>query len=134
MTPSGQGPGGAVLALCLGPSCAASYDDGAAPYPDVLRDAVRSSRSAVLVTTGCLGRCAAAAVAVVAHAADASACTGPSVWLAGVHDRQRCDALAAWVAEGGPAAAGHPDTTLPATLVPAARGIGAPLRLLSGRR
>ncbi|UOY03313.1 hypothetical protein [Blastococcus sp. PRF04-17] len=119
-----------MVALCLGPACAAALRPtraGALP----VRDAVRGSRGAVLVTTACLGRCTAAAVAVVAHRDGGGRSSGATVWLSGVHEPSRAEALAVWVRDGGPAAEGQPDSTLPASLVPAAAGLGPPMRMQS---
>ncbi|MCF6507625.1 hypothetical protein E9549_09430 [Blastococcus sp. MG754426] len=116
---------GPVVALCLGRRCTST---GAAAAGSGLSAAVRETRGAVLVTTACLGPCGLASVAAVAHRDGSGGCSGPTVWLAGVHEEERAAALAAWVREGGPGASGEPDAGMPATLVPAAAGLGVPMR------
>ena len=125
--PTAAGP---VVALCRGEVCASS--DGAAAAAASLAAAVRDTRGAVLVTTGCLRRCTLAAVAAVAHRSGAGECSGPTLWLSGVNDAERQDALAEWICAGGPGAAAEPDDGLPATLVPAVAALGAPMRLTRG--
>ena len=126
MTAGGAESEGPVVALCLGRRCASSSGAGAAEA--AVAAAVRETPGAVLVTTGCLGPCALAAVAAVAHRAVSQECSGRTLWLAGVHDPDRQDALAAWVRAGGPGPAAEPDDGLPATLVPAAAALGVPIR------
>ena len=116
--------------MCLGRACASSA--GAAAAEAAVSAAVRETPGAVLVTTGCLGPCALAAVAAVAHRSGSGTCSGRTLWLAGVHDADRQGALASWVREGGPGPTGEPDAGLPARLVPAAAALGAPIRLASG--
>ena len=125
--PTAPGP---VVALCRGEACASS--PGAAVAAASLAAAVHDTRGAVLVTTGCLGRCTQAAVAAVAHRSGAGECSGPTLWLSGVHDAQRQDALSEWIRAGGPGDAGEPDDGLPATLIPAAAALGAPMRFAPG--
>jgi hypothetical protein len=125
------GAGGPVVALCLGRRCSASA--GAAAATEAVSAAVRETPGAVLVTTGCLGPCALAAVAAVAHRTGSEECSGRTLWLAGVHDAERQDALAAWVRAGGPGPEVEPDDGLPATLVPAAAALGVPIRFARGR-
>jgi hypothetical protein len=128
---SGAGVDGPVVALCLGRSCASSA--GAAAAEASVSAAVRETPGAVLVTTGCLGPCALAAVAAVAHRSRSQECSGRTLWLAGVHDAERQDALATWVRAGGPGPSAEPDDGLPATLVPAAAALGVPIRFVPGR-
>ena len=128
--PSVTDPGGPLLALCLGSRCSALRDlAGTSGTVDTLRDTVGTTRGAVLVTAGCLGPCALAAVAAVAHRDGATGCSGPTVWLAGLHEGDRAGALAGWIDAGGPAADGDPDADLPASLVPAVAGLGPPMRI-----
>lgn len=122
---------GPIVALCLGRRCASS--EGAAAAEASVTAAVQDTSGAVLVTTGCLGPCALAAVAAVAHRSGSQDCSGRTLWLAGVHDAERQDALAAWVRAGGPGASAEPDDGLPATLVPAVAALGAPMRFPQGR-
>lgn len=130
MTGSPADTDGPVVAMCLGRSCASAA--GAAEAQASVSAAVRETAGAVLVTTGCLGPCALAAVVAVAHRSGAQECSGRTLWLAGVHDAGRQDALAAWVRAGGPGEAAEPDDGLPATLVPAAAALGVPIRFTRG--
>ncbi|SOE02219.1 hypothetical protein [Blastococcus haudaquaticus] len=125
--PTAPGP---VVALCRGETCASSA--GAAAAAASLAAAVRDTRGAVLVTTGCLRRCTLATVAAVAHRSGVGECSGPTLWLSGVHHAERQDALSEWIRAGGPGAAAEPDDGLPATLVPAAAALGAPMRFAPG--
>ncbi|SHF91439.1 hypothetical protein [Geodermatophilus nigrescens] len=123
-------PGGPVLALCLGRRCSALRElSGTSGTVEALREAVARTRGAVLVTAGCLGPCALAAVGAVAHRDGESGCSGRTVWLAGVHEGERADALAGWIGAGGPAPDEDPDAGLPVPLVPAVAGLGPPMRL-----
>lgn len=128
--PAVTDPGGPLLAVCLGSRCSALRDlAGTSGTVEVLRKTVGGTRGAVLVTAGCLGPCALAAVGAVAHRDGVTGCSGRTVWLAGLHEADRADALAGWIDEGGPAAGGDPDADLPASLVPAVAGLGPPMRL-----
>ena len=123
-------PGGPLLALCLGARCSALRDlAGTGASVGALQDAVGSTRGAVLVTAGCLGPCALAAVGAVTHRDGATGCSRPTVWLAGLHEGDRAGALADWITDGGPGGHGEPDAGLPVPLVPAVAGLGPPVRL-----
>ncbi len=122
-------PGGPLLALCLGHRCSALRDlAGTAGTVDVLQHAVGTTRGAVLVTAGCLGPCSLAAVGAVAHRDGTAGCSGRTVWLSGLHEEDRADALAGWIGDGGPVAEEDPDAGLPVSLVPAVVGLGPPVR------
>lgn len=122
-------PGGPMLALCLGPRCSALRAlAGTQDSVGRLQETVRCSRGAVLVTAGCLGPCALAAVAAVAHRDGVSGRSGRTVWLTGVHEAPRAAALADWITAGGPAQTGDPDADLPVPLVEAVAGLGPPMR------
>lgn len=90
---------------------------------------MRCIRGAVLVTAGCLGPCALAAVAAVAHRDGPTGRSGSTVSLAGVHEAPRAHALADWIAAGGPEPDGDPDAGLPVPLVEAVVGLGPPVRV-----
>lgn len=131
--PAARDPGGPLLALCLGHRCSALRAlAGTQDSVAELQETVRCSRGAVLVTAGCLGPCALAAVAAVAHRDGATGRSGSTVWLAGVHEAPRADALANWIAAGGPPPHGAPDAELPVPLVEAVAGLGPPARLPHG--
>ena len=82
---TGGDAAGGVVAVCGGRRCAALWlrhsQPGIglfdAPGPATLRDLVRTSRGAVLVRTGCVGRCHAGPVVAVAdRAAGSTLATG----------------------------------------------------------
>ena len=123
-------PGGPLLALCVGQRCSALRAlAGTQDSVAELQETVRCSRGGVLVTAGCLGPCALAAVAVVAHRDGATGRCSGTVWLAGVHEATRAEALADWIAAGGPTGNGDPDADLPVPLVEAVAGLGLPVGL-----
>lgn len=96
-------PGGPVVAACTGSRCAAlcrltgtgSTED---PLGPDLREAVRHTRGAVLISTGCLGRCELGALILLTwrHRSPAP------VALAGMHQPDRRAALASWLPGKGP--------------------------------
>lgn len=123
-------PGGPLLALCLGPRCSALRAlAGTQDSVGELQESVRCTRGGVLVTAACLGPCALAAVAAVAHRDGATGRTSSTVWLTGVHETPRASALAEWISAGGPPPDCDPDTDLPVPLIEAVAGLGAPVRL-----
>ncbi len=128
--PAAQDPGGPLLALCLGQRCSALRAlAGTQDSVGELQETVRGSRGAVLVTAGCLGPCGLAAVAAVTHRDGATGRCSGTVWLSGVHEAPRADALADWIAAGGPPRDGDPDADLPVPLIEAVAGLGPPARL-----
>ncbi|WP_100499270.1 hypothetical protein [Geodermatophilus chilensis] len=128
--PVGTDPGGPLVALCVGHRCAALRAlAGTEETVTALADAVRTTRGAVLVTAGCLGACAVGAVAAVGHRDGGAGDSGSMVWLAGVHDAGRAEALTRWVAAGGPAPGRAPQEGPPAALAEAVMGVGPPVRL-----
>lgn len=129
-----EDPGGALVVVCVGPRCSGrrALAGGRDQVADLQR-AVRSSRGAVLVTADCLGGCSRAAVAGVAHRDGGSGGAGTTVWLTGLHEPARADALAGWVRAGGPAADGDPDTNLPVALIEAVAALGPPPRIARRR-
>lgn len=123
-------PGGPLVMLCVGHRCSAlrslaGTDEGLAD----LRRAVGGTRGAVLVGAGCLGGCALATLAGVAHRDGATGRTGPTLWLTGVHEGDRAAALADWIRAGGPEPDTDPDVGLPGPLVEAVVGLGRPPRV-----
>ena len=100
---NGGKPDGPVIAVCTGTRCAAlcrmsgtgTRED---PLNQRLREATRRTRGAVLVSTGCLGRCDLSAVVLLAWRFSSP----PPVALAGMHRPARVDALATWLPGAGP--------------------------------
>ena len=133
---TGQGDvGGPLVALCAGHRCAALRQlAGTAGTVDALTDAVRRTRGGVLVTTACLGACALSSLGTVAHRPAGTPRPGRSLWLSGLQDPGRAGGLVAWVADGGPGSADHPDHRLPACLRDAVAGYGPPAWLTAGPR
>lgn len=116
---------GPLLALCLGQRCSALRRlAGTADSVDELRAAVRATPGAVLVTAECLGPCSLASVAAVAHRDGHTGHTGCTVWISGIEQRTRADALRQWVLAGGPCRLDRPDADLPTSLTEATIGVG----------
>lgn len=63
-----------------------------------LREATRRSRGAVLISTGCLGRCELSALMLLAWRHQSP----PAIALAGMHQPARMRALARWIPGPGP--------------------------------
>ena len=118
-------PGGPLVALCDGHRCAAlrRLAGAAREVPD-LAAAVRATRGAVLVTTGCVDACDRGAVAGLARRAPVTGEAGPAVWLAEVQTPERTAGLVAWVVAGGPGVTGP--GALPGCLRTAVTGVGPP--------
>ena len=124
MTAGGADPGGPLVALCTGHRCAALHRlAGTDPLTEV-GAAVRRTRGAVLLTTGCVGACDRGSVAGLARRAPVTGQTGSAVWLSQVQTPERTAALVAWVHAGGPGAAGTGRDLVPACLREAVAGIG----------
>ena len=102
MTAAGADPGGPLVALCDGHRCAALRRlAGTDALADVAA-AVRATRGAVLVTTGCVDACERGSVAGLAQRAPVTGAVGPAVWLAEVQSPERTAAIVDWVTAGGP--------------------------------
>ena len=116
-----------MLALCVGQRCTAlrMLADNSGSVDD-LKSAVKDSSGAVLITAHCLGPCAVAAVAAVAHREGGSGDTGRSVWLGGTEGSERSAALRQWIIDGGPSSLHRPDADVPDALAPAIIGLGQP--------
>ncbi|RBY86897.1 hypothetical protein [Blastococcus sp. TF02A-26] len=118
-------PGGPLVVLCQGHRCAALHrlaDGGAGTA--AISVAVGATRGAVLVTSGCLGRCSLGALAGVAHRAPGSGAVSPALWLSGVEAPGRSAALLRWVTGPGPIT--DPLRDVPADLSDAVAGVGPP--------
>jgi hypothetical protein len=119
-------PGGPVIAVCTGQRCSARRrlqgpDGGIEP----LKTAASRTRGAVLVSTGCLGRCELAATVLVVWRGDTA---GEPLPLAGMEAVDRSQALATWLPGPGPAISLLHGGRLPPALA-AARAAADPGRL-----
>lgn len=89
-----------VVTVCTGHRCAALLEHSASGTLPCLRSAVRASRQAVLVTTGCVGACAQAPVMALSEGRSGRA--GLELlhtrWLGPV-GRQQVEALCQWLDE-----------------------------------
>ena len=122
---AGVDPGGPLVVLCQGHRCAALHrlaDAGAGVVG--ISAAVAGSPGAVLVTSGCLGRCSLGALAGVAHRDGGGAGVSPALWLSGVEAPERSAALCRWISDGGPS--GDPRKRVPDDLRGAVAGLGPP--------
>ncbi|WP_188538051.1 hypothetical protein [Kocuria dechangensis] len=118
---------GPVVAVCHGHRCAGLRRlHGTADHADRIREAVKATPGAVLITSPCLGRCEMASLAAVARRDGPSGRVGPTVWLSGLEDECRAEALTAWIASGGPQRLHQPDHGLPRSLGAAVSGYGPP--------
>lgn len=93
-------PGGALVALCSGPRCAAVL--GLAAPRDLwsrLRRLVAETPGAVLMSTGCLGRCDAAAAVALGVRAPGDAGGRCEVLVGGVEDPAQFARVQEWVRE-----------------------------------
>lgn len=116
---------GPLLTLCLGQRCSALRRlAGTEASVEGFRSAVRGRPGAVLVVAECLGPCSLAAVAAVSRRDGCSGYSGRTVWLTGIEQPTRADALRHWVLAGGPARLDRPDADLPPSLVEATVGVG----------
>jgi len=108
-------PGGPLVMVCLGQRCTALHtlaqEVREEPGLPALTAAVRATRGAILVTTGCVGHCELGAVVVLGRrpASSAAVATEPGgvlpfaggVVLAGMDRARRAQALCRWVRDGG---------------------------------
>jgi hypothetical protein len=102
VTAAGADPGGPLVALCTGHRCAALHRLAGTDAFTEVAAAVRATRGAVLVTTGCVDACDRGSVAGLASRAPITGEAGPAVWLAEVQTAERTSALVDWVTAGGP--------------------------------
>ena len=119
MTGAGTDPGGPLVALCTGHRCAALHRLAGTDALTDVAAAVRATRGAVLVTTGCVDACDRGSVAGLAQRAPVTGETGPAVWLAEVQTAERTAVLVDWVTVVGP---------LPACLRTALTAVAGPGR------
>lgn len=103
-----------MLAVCQGDRCRALWR--LAGTDGLFKATVASTPGAVLIAADCLGPCHLGAVAAIArHHADTGG-SGPTLWLSGVEQAARGEALRCWVASGGPAATEDPLAPVPPAL------------------
>lgn len=112
--------GGPVVVACLGHRCAglhglmsADPDEGLLP---LVRAAVRTSHSGLLITTACMGPCHEGAVVGVGHrrpgAPQQRLVVRGMTLLGGMQRAVRAQALATWFRQGGPISAPMPEPVL----------------------
>jgi hypothetical protein len=118
---------GPLVAVCQGHRCAGLRRmTGTAEQAEDLQEVVRGTAGAVLISSPCLGRCEMAALVAVARRDGPSGHVGPTVWLSGLEDVQRAEALNRWVASGGPQRIHQPEHGAPPSLRDAVSGFGPP--------
>lgn len=123
--PSEGGASGPLIVLCQGHRCAGLHRlNGTADQSARIQETVKVTRGAVFIASPCLGRCELAALVAVARRDGPSGCVGPTVWLSGVEEKERAEALTAWIASGGPQRLHEPEHGLPHPLDAAVRGFG----------
>lgn len=110
-------PGGPVVAVCAGQYCRVRRARGG-PEAGIepLKSAVSQTRGALLISTGCLGRCHLAAVVVLVWRGEISC---EPIALAGMETIDRSRALTTWLTGAGPATALLHGGRLPALLAAA---------------
>ncbi|EMY35116.1 hypothetical protein D477_006011 [Arthrobacter crystallopoietes BAB-32] len=127
-------PCGPALILCAGHRCSALLRrDPLADHEEQLRQAVRSTSGAVMISAGCVRACALAPVAAVARSSGTGR-LGPAVWLAGIDDPQRSLGLQRWIRAGGPDDGSRPQKNLPPVLAGAVIAVAAPTSMVQSRR
>lgn len=116
---------GAAVVLCTGHRCTALRSLSARPASgEDLRQAVRDSAGAVLVTVDCPGLCAQAAVAGITGYDDGTGTFGPMWWLGRADDPTVVDAVASWVCSGPPPSRPDGVVEVPPGLRSAVLGLG----------
>lgn len=113
-----------LIVLCTGSDCAHRLASTGTDAVDQLRAVTRTTPGGVLITTGCLRRCAGAAVGMVGwqvssrvEAADRPGLTmSEPLVLAGVHQHSAARALAGWISRHAGTTGRHPLETLPLSL------------------
>lgn len=118
---------GPLIAFCQGHRCTGLHRlNGTADQTARIQETVNATRGAVFIASPCLGRCELAALAAVARRDGPSGYVGPTVWLSGVEEKDRAEALTAWIASGGPQRLHEPEHGLPHPLDAAVCGFGPP--------
>ncbi len=118
---------GPLVAVCQGHRCAGLRRlTGTAEQVADLQEVVKGTAGAVLISSPCMGRCEMASLAAVARRDGPSGRAGPTVWLSGLEDEHRAQALNRWVASGGPQRIHQPEHGAPELLREAVSGFGPP--------
>ncbi len=119
--------GGPLVAVCRGHRCTGLRRlTGTADQVERLRELVQGTAGAVLISSPCMGRCDMASLVAVARRDGPSGQVGPTVWLSGLEDADRAEALHRWVAAGGPERIHQPAHGAPGGLQDAVIGFGPP--------
>lgn len=98
----GSDTGGPLVVLCNGDHCSALHRRTGSAALERLRETARATTGAVLVSSGCLGRCELAAVVLLGWA---GSWPGQLLPLAGMEDPDRVNVLLRWLPGRGPARA-----------------------------
>ena len=118
---------GPLVAVCQGHRCAGLRRlSGTAEQVENIQDVVRGTAGAVLISSPCMGRCEMASLVAVARRDGPSGRVGPTVWLSGLEEAHRAEALNRWIASGGPQRIHQPEHGAPQPLEEAVRGFGPP--------
>lgn len=89
--------------VCDGHRCGALLRSPDGDALQELRQAVRTSRRTVLISTGCLGGCSEGPLVAVASGQRVGRqVQAQGMWWLGPMDRDRLGVLAGWVEDGGP--------------------------------
>ncbi|GAA1750208.1 hypothetical protein [Kocuria aegyptia] len=121
------GAGGPVVAVCRGHRCVGLHRmAGTAEQVENLQEVVKATAGAVLISSPCLGRCEMASLVAVARRDGPSGQVGPTVWLSGLEEPHRVEALSRWIASGGPQRIHQPEHGAPEPLQDAVSGFGPP--------
>lgn len=125
--PSTADASGPLVAVCQGHRCAGLRRlTGTAEQLENLQEAVRGTAGAILITSPCMGRCEMASLVVIARRDGPSGRVGPSVWLSGLEEAHRAEALSRRVVSGGPQRIHQPEHDAPQLLQDAVREFGPP--------
>lgn len=125
--PSTTDASGPLVAVCQGHRCAGLRRlTGTTEQLENLQEAVRGTAGGVLITSPRMGRCEMASLVAIARRDGPSGRVGPTVWLSGLEEAHRAEALSRWVASGGPQRIHQPEHGAPQPLQDAVSGFGPP--------
>lgn len=118
---------GPLVAVCQGHRCAGLRRlAGTVEQVENLQEVVSGTAGAVMISSPCMGRCEMASLVAVARRDGPSGQVGPTVWLSGLEEAHRAEALSRWIASGGPQQIHQPEHGAPQPLQDAVRGFGPP--------
>ena len=124
---------GPAVMLCTGHRCTALRTLSARPdSAQDLRNAVRGTTGAVLVTIDCPGLCAQAAVAGITGYDDGTGTLRPVWWLGQADEPAVVDAVASWVRAGPPPSSPDGLIEVPPELGAAVLGLGRSPAVVGG--